>query len=163
MKYVIVALGMLLFCTPNVQAGPKTFDEGMQALLVEYLKIHAVFIEDSAKGVKGMAARLEKLAHAVPAVSGDAKHAKKLKKVPAKIAEAAAKMKGAKGLHDLRAAYKKVSRPMVLWATLTAPKGIKLVYCEMEKGGWLQKQKGVRNPYHGSEMLYCGQFIKTKK
>ncbi len=163
MKYMIVTLGMLCLCAPNVQAGPKTFDEGMEAILKEYLKIHAVFIEDKVKGVKGMAARIEKLARAVSPVSSDAKHAKKLKKVPAKIAEAAAKMKGAKGLHDLREAFKKVSRPMVLWATLTAPKGVKLVYCEMEKGSWLQKHRGVRNPYHGSEMLYCGQFIKAKK
>ena len=30
----------------------------------------------------------------------------------------------------------------------------------MTKGSWLQLTKEVRNPYHGSKMLYCGQIIQ---
>jgi len=157
-----VALAALLLA-PAADAKPKSFDAGMQAILAEYDKIHAVFIEDKADGAAAAAARIEKLARQLPAPEAKGKKGKALGKVAGKLAKHAAVMKGKKELKALREAYKKLSRPMVLWATLTDPAGIKIVYCEMEKGSWLQRQKGVRNPYHGTSMLYCGQFVKKKK
>ena len=157
----LVLLGATLLSWPlPAEAEAKDFDAGMAALLTPYLKIHAVFIEDKAAGVPEAAARLVALAAEIPAPAKGVKRAKVLARLPAKIAKAAVKLKAAKGLHAQRAAYKQVSRPMVLWATLARPEGIKIVYCEMEKASWLQRHKGVRNPYHGSKMLFCGQWIK---
>ena len=35
-------------------------------------------------------------------------------------------------------------------------------YCPMERADWLQQNKEpIRNPYHGSEMLTCGEVIDT--
>ena len=35
-------------------------------------------------------------------------------------------------------------------------------YCPMERADWLQANKEpIRNPYHGSEMLTCGEVVET--
>lgn len=35
-------------------------------------------------------------------------------------------------------------------------------YCPMERADWLQSNKEpIRNPYHGSEMLTCGEVVET--
>jgi len=35
-------------------------------------------------------------------------------------------------------------------------------YCPMERAEWLQPNKApIRNPYHGSEMLECGEVLET--
>ncbi len=52
---------------------------------------------------------------------------------------------------------------MVLWATLSKPAGVWIIYCSMTKGSWLQTSKGIRNPYHGTSMLYCGQIVWPKR
>ena len=160
----LAIIGIILTMAPNAQAKAKAkakdFEAGMAALLVPYLKIHALFIEDKGDGVPEAAARMEALAREVPAPAAGVNKAKVLARLPAKLLKAAARLKAAKDLHAQRAAFKQVSRPMVLWATLSRPEGIKIVYCEMEKASWLQRHKGIRNPYHGSKMLFCGQWVK---
>jgi len=158
---LLAVLGTLL-AAPSASAKPKDFQAGMTALLEPYLKIHAVFIEDKNDGVTEAAAKLEKLAGEVPAPKKGVKKARMLAKLPAKIAAAAATLKAAKGLKDQRAAYKKVSAPVVKWATTVWPAGLKVVHCDMEEADWVQRHDGVRNPYHGTSMLYCGQWVKPK-
>jgi hypothetical protein len=35
---------------------------------------------------------------------------------------------------------------------------VKLAYCPMVRGSWLQKDETIRNPYYGKGMLTCGEF-----
>ena len=36
---------------------------------------------------------------------------------------------------------------------------IAVLLAPMAKGSWLQEGTEIRNPYHGSEMLRCGQVV----
>lgn len=81
------------------------------------------------------------------------------KDVPAKIKTAALILAQEKELNAMREAFKELSKPMAMWATMSKPEGIYLVYCPMAKGSWLQTDEVIRNPYHGHEMLHCGEII----
>ena len=39
------------------------------------------------------------------------------------------------------------------------PKDVKVVFCSMAKGGWLQRGATIRNPYLGAPMLHCGEVV----
>ena len=66
----------------------------------------------------------------------------------------------AQGLEKARESFKKLSQPMAMWASMSKPRNIDVVYCPMSKASWLQKEGAIRNPYHGVEMLRCGQVVK---
>ena len=34
-------------------------------------------------------------------------------------------------------------------------------YCPMQDANWLSKEKAVKNPYYGSQMLSCGSVVET--
>ncbi|MDC6388873.1 hypothetical protein PP182_09290 [Maribacter sp. PR1] len=34
-------------------------------------------------------------------------------------------------------------------------------YCPMQDANWLSKDKTVKNPYYGSQMLSCGSTVET--
>jgi hypothetical protein len=34
-------------------------------------------------------------------------------------------------------------------------------YCPMKKATWLSKEKAIKNPYYGAEMLTCGEVVET--
>ena len=34
-------------------------------------------------------------------------------------------------------------------------------YCPMKKASWLTKEKEIKNPYYGSDMLTCGEIKET--
>jgi len=67
----------------------------------------------------------------------------------------------AKEIVSMRTALVDLSKPMVMWASLSKPSGINVVYCSMNPGSWLQKGSKIRNPYYGSKMLSCGQIIPS--
>jgi hypothetical protein len=89
-------------------------------------------------------------------------HAMHYKDVPVKIKTAALKLVKEKEIGPMREAFKELSRPMAMWATMSKPEGIYLVYCPMAKASWLQKDDNIRNPYHGHEMLRCGEIVGAK-
>ena len=64
-----------------------------------------------------------------------------------------------------RAAFNDVST--VMWELV---KGSELVnepvyyqYCPMKKAYWLSKEKEIKNPFYGSNMLTCGKVVETKE
>ena len=34
-------------------------------------------------------------------------------------------------------------------------------YCPMQDANWLSKDKTIKNPYYGSQMLSCGSTVET--
>lgn len=149
--------------TQPVQAETKAFDAGMRKILAVYLKAHKPMTEDSHNGVAAAGKAMAKLALKLDTRSVKGKHVKHYRAIPDKIKKAALELSKAKGLESSRKAFKKLSLPMVLWATLSKPAGVWIIYCSMTKGSWLQVSKGIRNPYHGTKMLYCGQIVWPKK
>lgn len=66
----------------------------------------------------------------------------------------------AKDIEEARAEFKAVSAQAIQLAK--AEEGYFVMTCPMagENADWLQSDKEIRNPYHGSKMLRCGK-VKT--
>ena len=161
--YTLCIIAAALLAAPAARADTKAFDAGMRALLTEYLKAHKPLYSDTDKGVAAAAKAMAKLAAKLNAKGIGGKHAKHYAALPGKLKAAALALHKAKGIEKQRDAFKVLSRSMVLWATLSKPKGVVVIYCSMTKGSWLQLTKAIRNPYHGAKMLYCGQIVSGKK
>ena len=159
MRGIAIAIGLML-AGPRAGATPTTFDAAMQGVLVEYGKIHGALAGDSVRGVPEGAKAIERLAGKLPRPTGQ--HAKHLGEIPAKLKAAAAQLSSARALEGAREAFKALSRPMALWATLSRPSGINVVYCAMAKASWLQRDRTISNPYYGPKMLRCGEVVSGK-
>jgi Cu(I)/Ag(I) efflux system membrane fusion protein len=143
-----------------LHAGTEEFDNAMNPILKEYLKIQEALAADKADGVKGAAEKILKLADSLDAKTVTGEHESHYKHVPMKIKEAANKLtNGGKDIGAIRETFKALSKPMAMWATMSKPKDIYVVYCSMAKGSWLQNDKTIRNPYYGHKMLRCGEIV----
>jgi hypothetical protein len=158
-----VVLAGLAGCTATASAesGGEQFDRRMQPILQSYLKIGDTLATDSTEGVRVEAERIAALSAKLDPSVVTGEHASHYADVAAKLKEAAGTLAKSKTLAEGRAAYKKLSMPMGMWASMSKPQGIDVVYCPMAKASWLQKKGAIRNPYHGSEMLRCGQVVKA--
>ena len=161
-KQIIIAAGLALLIPAAAHAG-KEYDQSMGLVLVEYLAIHKALAGDSDKGVAKAASKIVKLVGKVKTKGLAGKHAKHYKKLPGKIKVAAAKLAKAKGIKAQREVYKELSRPLVMWATMSKLMTVNIVFCSMAKGSWLQREKVIANPYYGASMLRCGEVIGGKE
>ncbi len=140
-------------------AGSEKFDEKMQPILAEYLKIADRLASDKTDGVADSAIKIESLAGDLSHSLVTGEHVSHYKNIPKNISEGAKKMALAKDIASLRAALVDLSKPMVMWASMSKPSVVNVLYCSMNPGSWLQKGKKIRNPYYGSKMLSCGEII----
>ena len=140
-------------------AGTEQFDQSMQPVVEEYLKIQEALADDRTDGVKSAAEKVAALSDNLDPNTVTGEHAMHYKDVPAKIKTGALKLAQGKEINAMRAAFKELSKPMAMWATMSKPEGIYLMYCPMAKGSWLQTDEVIRNPYHGHEMLHCGEIV----
>jgi uncharacterized protein YfiM (DUF2279 family) len=166
MKRIMLSLGgaalVAVLAASPARADTASFDKAMQPVLTQYLTIHKALSGDTVKGVAKAAKKLASLTKALKPKRVTGKHAKHYATLPAKLKAAAQKVAKAKGIKAQREAYKALSRPMALWATMSKPAGVNVVFCSMAKGSWLQRTKAIRNPYYGAKMLTCGQVIGGK-
>jgi hypothetical protein len=140
-------------------AGTEEFDIAMNPVLEEYLKIHDALAQDNTEGVKRAAEQIVTLSDKVDPNTVTGEHKDHYRDVPVKIKKAAQEPAQGKDLGAMREAFKALSRPMAMWATMSKPRGVYVVYCSMQRASWLQKGKAVRNPYYGQEMLDCGEIV----
>jgi len=163
MKSVRLIPAIMILVTLIVPAmvcgGTDQFDRAMAPLLEEYLKIHDALAADKTDGVKRAAAQMVILADKADPNTVTGKHKDHYRHVPMRIKKAAQDLARGKDLAAMREAFKGLSRPMAMWATMSKPKGVYVVFCSMANASWLQKGKVVRNPYHGHEMLRCGEIV----
>ena len=142
-----------------VFAGSEKFDEEMQPILAEYLKIADSLASDKTDGIVDAAKKIDGLAGSISPSLVTGEHASHYASIPGKISEGAKKMTMAEDIESLRTAFVDLSKPMVMWASMSKPSGINVIYCPMKPGTWLQKGATVRNPYYGAKMLSCGEII----
>jgi type IV secretory pathway protease TraF len=140
--------------------GVATFDQGMQAILGEYLSVQDALASDSLEGVAPAARKLAAAAQRLN-VKAAGPHAKDFAALPKDLVASASALAAAKDLAAARQVFKELSRPMVQWASLTKPTHVQVVYCSMAEGKWLQTSPGVRNPYYGASMLRCGEVVAS--
>jgi len=139
----------------------QMFDNQMQAVLSPYLAIHASLAADKTTQVAANAKLIIGLATVLKSTSKilTGKHAEHYKDIPKNIISAAEILQKAKDIKTMRDAYKKLSMPMAMWGSMSKPTGVKVMFCSMARGSWLQKSANVQNPYFGAEMLSCGEVI----
>lgn len=77
----------------------------------------------------------------------------------AELLASANKIKDSKEISEARENFKTLSQAMVRWHAQAKPTNVKVAYCSMAKGSWLQKGEDLANPYYGSKMLRCGEWI----
>lgn len=162
-RFLIVATGLTVLLTAAgwqpVFAGTEKFDAAMQPVLAEYLAIVDRLASDRTEGVADAAKKIEQLAAGVSPADVTGEHAAHYAGIPGKIAENARKMAAAKDLESLRTALVDLSKPMAMWATMSRPSGVNVVFCSMKPGSWLQKGAQIHNPYYGAAMSSCGEII----
>jgi len=158
-QFAIASLVVAALAAPAARADTAGFDKQMQPILEQYLKIQVALAADKTDGVKVAADRIGKLSSKLKpgSVSGD--HTGHYKDIPKKLKVAATAVAGAGDIKATREAFKGMSKPMAMWATMSKPAGAKVAFCSMAKGSWLQAGDEIRNPYYGSEMLTCGEFV----
>jgi hypothetical protein len=129
-----------------------------EQLLESYFSIQKNLASDSTAGVLASAAK-------IAAVSRQAAENQPRAKAPLiALSEAAAKLKTA-DLKSLRNEFGELSNKLIAYLQAVGVKGNPpyQYYCPMAKKGWLQPEKGVRNPYYGSSMPTCGELVAFGK
>jgi len=121
--------------------------DSVKAIVNAYLEVHAALAADKLEGVKAPAGAIAAEAGRMGS-SGDA------------IAKAAREVEGAKDLKAARAAFGPLSDAVIAAAKQANIGDVKVAYCPMVKGSWLQKDDTIKNPYYGAQMLTCGDFKK---
>lgn len=140
--------------------GAQAFNRAMMPLVEIYLQVQTALASDSIEGVSQAVEVISKIATALDTKEISGPNKESYLTLPAEVRQAAHRMSQAKNLAEARKMFFELSRPLTMWASVARPKGIALAYCSMADGGWLQKQGPLRNPYYGSEMLECGEFIE---
>lgn len=157
---VTMLLSVLLVCSHEVaQAKTESFDKQMQPLLEAYLKIPKVLAADHTEGVVESAKKVGNLAKSLDPSTVTGKHAGHYRDIPKKLMAAARKLEMSKDIDAMREALKELSKPMAMWATMSKPKGVSVMYCSMAPGSWLQQGTVIANPYYGAKMLRCGEIV----
>jgi len=139
--------------------GTHSFDESMKPILAGYLKIQERLAADSTEGIAGEAQTLAAQASSLDAGQVSGEHAAHYSEIPAKLHSAARGLSNAPDIRSAREAFRDLSRPMAMWATISRPPGINVVFCSMAGASWLQREGEVRNPYYGAAMLNCGEVV----
>lgn len=143
----------------SARADTAAFDKQMQVVLADYLKVHAALAADKLDGVARAAKKISKAAAGLNPALVTGEHSGHFKKIPQNLTAAAANLAKAKTIEAARAAFKELSKPMAMWASMSKPSGVNVVFCSMAKGSWLQKAGAIRNPYYGAKMLNCGAVV----
>ena len=154
-----VVFAVFLFANLG-HAETRDFDQQMQPVLEAYLKIPKTLAADRIDGVVVAAKTIATLAENLDSSKVTGIHAKHYKNIPVNITTAARKLAAAKNIAAMREALKDLSKPMAMWATMSQPKGVSVIYCSMAPGSWLQSNDIViANPYYGAKMLRCGEIV----
>lgn len=151
MKQILTLLSLLTLVSAPSFAGP--IDQDVDRILVEYFKIQRALAQDTTKGVTEAAARIAELAQGIQANGAAAK-------TVADIRTAAGQLK-AESLSAAREQFFALSKPLLeyLHQHYSGDSEYFRFYCGMARKAWVQEDDGIRNPYHGSEMLTCGERI----
>lgn len=159
MKFISLIACLVVSTVAVAHADTAKFDAQMAPVAAEYLKIQAALAADKTDGVAAAAKAIVATAAKLDPKTVTGEHAAHYAALPTKISAAATTLGGAKDLADTRKAFKALSQPFAMWATMSKPAGIDVVFCSMAKGSWIQPAGGIKNPYHGASMLTCGEVV----
>ena len=127
-------------------------------LVTHYLAIQMALADDSLIQVPEHSAALKDMALATLKESG---HGDKQlgHGAAAAFASATDQLAKAKNLEEARRAFGELSDALVESGDVTTTGSLNVAYCPMAKRHWLQTGNEISNPYYGSQMLRCGEFV----
>jgi len=162
MKYrSIITVMVLMLSSFSVYGELISFDDIMTKISEPYLKMQNNLSSDTIMGNIELAEMMLPLALKLKGSKMQEEHQEHYKNIPENLIKALTKLKSSKKISDQREAFKELSKPMAMWASMTNPAGINVAYCPMAPGSWLQKDEEIRNPYYGASMLKCGEIISS--
>ncbi|MEE8556805.1 MAG: DUF3347 domain-containing protein [Myxococcota bacterium] len=156
------ATAVLYVCALGFAVGTShasEFDQAMQPVLTEYLKIQAALAADRTDGMRDAAAAIEASARGLNPQATGGPHAEHYAGIPAELVGSCEALQAAQGLDATREAFKKLSRPVAVWVGMAKPPDTSVMYCPMAEAVWVQHGTDVANPYYGPRMLSCGQKV----
>jgi hypothetical protein len=157
-----LTVGVLLAGALLLGAGAmdtSEFDHAMEPILTKYLTIQIALAAGETDGIEGAVHAIERLAKKLDPEMAGGDHAEHYENIPADILSACERLLEAKEIGSIREAFKDLSKPMSMWVTMAKPEGKSVMYCSMEKAGWVQDGAEVANPYLGPAMQSCGQKV----
>ena len=146
---------------PNEQdfTGTEEFDMARLPVLAYYLQIYETLCADDIAEVGRTAGLISLRAKKIDPTTIQNENAPMYRNIPKDLRRAGRAMFKAKTLEELRAGFRDLSRPVVIWAGLSKPTGLAIFYCPVSNATWVQPEGDVKNPYHGSKMHGCGQAV----
>lgn len=163
MKYKNLAVLVLLIGTISLFGEEVQFDDVMMDISKSYLEIHSNLSSDLEKGNVELAKQILPFVEVLRSSKISDEHLEHYKSIPDNLNTALAQFLVAKDIKGQRNAFRELSKPMAMWASMANPEGLNVVYCSMSPGSWLQKDKEILNPYFGASMLHCGEIISSRK
>jgi hypothetical protein len=157
MKKKIIVIVMIMMVVSLF--AENSFNETMNKITAEYLKIKDTLANDKTENVQDNAKSILELTKKLNTTNIIGEHKEHFEDLPSKISAAAKDLSKAKNIKSMRKAFNDLSKPMAMWATMVKPSGINVAYCPMAPGSWLQTGQEIRNPYYGASMLKCGEIV----
>lgn len=145
----------------RAESSTAAFDRDMQPVLASYLLIQERLARDSLDGIGVAADALKQMASRLDAARVTGEHAAHYKDVPANLRRAAEAVAQSRDIGTAREAFKQLSQPMAMWATMSHPDGVDVLFCPKAKASWLQNHGDVRNPYYGASNQRCGEALAS--
>ena len=154
--------------TDEPPAAPLGFLEDLRTVYEAYFSAQKALANDDVAAAETALAALEKAVDAVDMtlVQGDL-HMRWMALAKA-LKQAISAALSAPKIEEVRAAFADISKTIVDMESAFKHAGTEKhfeVFCPMALGGegapWLQATEEVKNPYFGSEMLQCGDVMKT--
>jgi len=139
--------------------GADEFDERMRPVLASYLDIQEALAADSTDGIQAAARSIAREAVKLDAKSVTGEHTAHYRDLPTQLQRAAAAVSSASSLEATREAFKQLSKPIAMWATMSQHPVVDVVFCSTAKSSWVQQHGAVRNPYYGKSMPTCGEVV----
>jgi hypothetical protein len=151
-KTFVTALVILLapaFCL----AAPA--DAQFEKILDQYFQIQSTLAADSTEGIDTAGQKIDQL------TAGLKTDEPEIQGLAASVGKAGREIQG-KNLEAARLAFFELSKPLLVYLHqfYEGDTDYFRYYCSMAKKGWIQSEKGTRNPYYGSSMLKCGELIQ---
>ena len=147
--FALFALAAVLAAVPAARAADDT---PFPAMAEHYEAIWKALAGDGTDGVADHAAAIAELAE-----TGD--HPADAAEAVAEIGEHAERLAEAGDLDAAREAFGELTKPLVRYRKAVGAERLEVAYCPMKKKAWLQPDGDIENPYYGSEMLACGDFV----
>jgi Cu(I)/Ag(I) efflux system membrane fusion protein len=152
----LAAFGLLLAAGAALAAD---FDTAMEPILAEYLAIQEALAADTIEGVEEAVLKIQVAAKDLHPGHAAGEHAVHYENIPQDLLAACEKLRAGGDIGSIREAFKELSKPVSMWVTMAKPKHTSVMYCPMEKAGWVQRGSEVANPYMGETMASCGEKV----